>query len=257
MNNTCSVISSSLSLPFAGSDPTPPLLYEDIFNLQAICTMDGKQVKFPLQAMEGYDFLVYSPSPGQLVQSSVPAKFAQKAVAAAAAVKKKPATAHHRKPAAASQQNPPEKGEEEADVDDEEMEEESNEEEPDEEVEEIEGEGAEEDESEEGEEEQCEDGDEEENVCEEEEEEEEDEKEKTKKDRTSSATATAAISAAGTSSAPRRMKVVGKRPASCLEERADVVWGLLQHRALTGEFEKLFALQGGRSEETPSGHFPS
>ena len=57
----------------AGSQQIPKLMYDDIFNMQAVCYDNGVEKRFQLFQKDDYKHLVWQPWEGQLVESEVPA----------------------------------------------------------------------------------------------------------------------------------------------------------------------------------------
>ena len=166
---------------YAGSASvnSPKLLYYDLYSLEAICRLGGKEKKYPLVVKAGKSVLVWEAEPGKMVDSTIPLTYKaslMKRPAAAAAAKAASTSA----PAVeAAQQLSKEAGEEneEEEVD------KGEEEEHEEEEEELE-EGEEEDpqEEEEAEEEEAEDEDPHDSQAEEEEAREDAEEEETGED---------------------------------------------------------------------------
>ena len=57
------------------------MLYEDVYNLQVVCKQGQDQVIFPLEKVEGMQFLCWHPAPDLVQQSGVPVTMLQPKVA--------------------------------------------------------------------------------------------------------------------------------------------------------------------------------
>ena len=193
------------------------LLYEDIFNLQAVCRLGKQVVRYPLEARPPFATLAYQPVPGVYIQSKVPAKFA-----AMNSVSKRPAAAPTRAPAASKQK----------DEDQEEEEEEKEEDDC------VEGEAAEENEDAPG-------------GAEEEEEEQEEEEEETKDSPSTKKTsgkekAAAKAATSQKATAAAAAAATKKRPASAIQKPGDdgEVQALYKHQSLKGSNIREYILAG-------------
>ena len=121
-----------------GSQLQPWLLYEDVFNLEAVCKLAGKEVRYPLHKVPSRKHLCWEPQPGKIVEGEIPISI----------IMKKPAAARKDKKAVDTEveEEEEEAAEEQEEEEAEEQEEEEAEEQEDKEEEEKEEEKAEEDE---------------------------------------------------------------------------------------------------------------